>query len=76
MIRYDPNCAWYDFTCTSDPSGCGFWDVGCTAANDVNRLLGPTEKIILLIVAVIVIGIVALAFSPAARHIVPRVRVS
>jgi len=73
--KYDPNCAWYDFSCTSDPSGCGWWDIGCTAAKDLNQAVGPTEKILLAIIVVVIIGVIAIAFSPAARQIIPRVRV-
>lgn len=76
MSKYDPNCAWYDFSCTSDPSGCAWWDIGCTVATDVNKLISPTEKAIILLVFILVVGVVAIAFSPAAKHIIPKVRVS
>ena len=73
MAAYDPNCAWYDFTCTKDPNGCAFWDMACLAATDINKTIAPTESILQNIVIVLVIGIVLvvgiIGFSPTGRAI-------
>jgi hypothetical protein len=76
VAGYDPNCAWYDFTCTKDPTGCGFFDFFCTAEK---RFVAPAEDFVRNVVLIVVVGVVVvvglIAFSPAGKHLIPRVSV-
>lgn len=67
-MKYDPNCAWYDFTCTSDPSGCAWYDPLCAIGADVNKVVTPIYGLIALIVIVAVAGLVLVAFSPVGKR--------
>lgn len=74
MAKYDPNCAWWDFSCTSDPSGCAWYDIGCSAANSAQKVLGPLEWLVIGIIVVVIAGVVLVSFSPVGRRIpIPRV---
>lgn len=69
MPKYDPNCAWWDFSCTSNPSGCAWWDFLCTAASDAQKVIGPLEWLVIGIVVVVVAGLVLVAFSPVGKRL-------
>jgi len=66
---YDPNCAWWDFGCTSNPNGCAWYDFGCTAAKDVNQVVQPVLTKVVIVVAIIVFGIAIISFSPLGKRV-------
>jgi hypothetical protein len=67
--KYDPNCSWWDFSCTSNPTGCAWYDFGCTAATDVNMVVQPVLSKVVIVIAIIIVGVVILGFSPLAKRV-------
>ena len=68
-MAYDPNCAWWDFSCTSNPNGCAWYDPLCTIGTDINNVVQPTITKVLILGVVVVIGIVILAWSPLGKRV-------